>query len=331
MSRAARNSARGALAAGLLAALSVSPARAGQVRVSVGSPPNSFSTYAVNINRGDHVVWVWISGSHTVTNWTLPADSVNLEFDGTIFDSDPGGGHLGQGPTTRFSWKSDRTGVVPYVCVPHSPDMRGRVIISPLADPPTIAVSDFRLTEVQFNVPSGQDLIEIANLGSAEGNLGRYRLAIGGGSVEFNVTSFLVPSGGRVVVHLNVAGTNAYPNIYLPGVNLPDVGSVGLYVPSSLSAQNALTNANLMIDFVQWGAPAQPNETTAATAGFWTPGTSINGVAAGHSIEYCANATLDHGVSRWAEISLPNFGSNSDCSTPVLTETWGRLKVIYRW
>ena len=94
--------------------------QAGQVRVNVGSGGSFFTPYAVNINEGDHVVWVWLSGSHTVTSWTLPADSVNFSADGAIFDS--GGSPFGLS-NQRFAWKSDRTGHVPYVCVPHIVDV----------------------------------------------------------------------------------------------------------------------------------------------------------------------------------------------------------------
>lgn len=316
--------------------LAATAAHAGEVRVDVGGSGLSFIPYAVNINQGDHVVWVWKASGHTVTNWNLPADSNVVNYDGTVFDSDPGGLHFGQTNSTRFSWKSDRTGTVTYVCVPHVPDMSGRVIISPLTVPPTIAVADFRLTEVQFNVPGGQDLIEIANLGGAAGNLGHYRIALTGSGTGTDITGlgndFVVPAGGRVVIHLNVSGANTAPtDLYLPGITLPDAaGSIALYVPSALSFQNSVSNKDLMIDFVQWGAPAQANETTAAQAGFWGAGTSLNGVAAGHSIEYCASATLEHGASKWAEIAIPNFGSNGDCTTPVAAESWGRLKIIYR-
>ena len=205
--------------------------------------------------------------------------------------------------------------------------------------PPRIPVADFRLTEVQFNVPGGQDLIEIANLGGATGNLGHYRIALIGSGTGSDITGitaagndFLVPAGGRVIIHLNASGTNTAPaNIFLPGISLSDAaGSVALYVPSALSFQNSVSNQNLMIDFVQWRAPGQANETTAAVAGFWGAGTSINGVAAGHSIEYCANPTLDHGSNHWAEIAIPNFGGNGDCSTPIAGESWGKLKIIYR-
>jgi plastocyanin len=315
-------------ALGLL--LAAGAAHAGEVRVNVGVSGLNFAPYKVNINQGDHVVWVWIAGSHNVASTAPPADSTNP--DGAIFDSDPGG--FGQNNTTRFSWKSDRLGHVPFACVVHSPDMNGHIFIVPLTSPPTNPVADFRLSEVQFNVPGGQDLIEIANLGAAAGDLRSYRIATSASGTGVTVvnTDFPVAAGARVTIHTGAAGANTSTDIFTPGIgNLNDAaGSIALYVPSTLSSQNALTIANLMIDFVQWGAPSQANESTAGTAGFWGAGTSLNGVAAGHSIEYCANPTLDHGSNHWAEVAVPNFGSNGNCSTPVASETWGRLKIIYR-
>jgi hypothetical protein len=218
--------------------------------------------------------------------------------------------------------------------------MAGRVVVHNTQ--PRIPVADFRITEVQFNVAGGQDLIEISNLGEATGNLAYFRIATTTALPLVLPTlpnpganDLLVPPGGRVVVHLNASSVNTATDLYIasfsPGTGLPDAnGSLALYVPSSQAPANASSNANLMIDFVQWGAAGQPNETTANIAGFWTAGTSINGVAAGHSIEYCANATLDHGVARWAEIATPTFGGNGDCATPTASDTWGRLKVLYR-
>jgi plastocyanin len=316
----------------MLLALAATGARAGEVRINVGQSGLAFTPYKVNINQGDHVVWVWIAGSHNVANWNPPADSISSNIDGTIFNSDPIG--FGQNNTTRFSWKSDHSGTVPFVCVVHIPDMSGRIFIVPLTSPPTNPVADFRLTEVQFNVSGGLDLIEIANLGAAAGDLRSYRIATSasGTGVPIVNTDFTLAAGARVTIHTGANGGNSATNIFTPAIgSLNDAaGSVALYVPSTLSPQNALTNKDLLIDFVQWGAPGQANETTAAQAGFWGAGTSINGVAAGHSIEYCASATLEHGSNHWAEIAIPNFGGNDDCSTPIAGESWGKLKIIYR-
>jgi plastocyanin len=314
----------------LLATLGVMPARPGQVRVNAGSGL-FFSPKIVNVNLGDHVVWVWAGGAnHTVTS----GDSDTVTPDGIFGFGFPALSNF------RYSWKSTQTGNLGYFCEPHAPNMAGRVVVHAAASP--VDVSDFRITEAQFNLPSGQDLIEIANLGKAAGNLGQYRIAAAVGTPTVlpgpsaTPNDILVPAGGRVVIHLNVTAVNTSTDLYIPsfspGVGLPDAsGSLALYVPATSSVQStASSNGELMIDFVQWGAPGQANETTAAVAGFWGAGTSINGVAAGHSIEYCANPTLDHGSNHWAEVAVPNFGSNGNCSTPVASETWGRLKIIYR-
>ena len=322
-----------ALATALIAALAAGPAHGGQVRVAVGSGGNNFVPYAVNANIGDHIYWIWVAGSHTVTNWTLPADSNGFSFNGTIFDSDAGGPHFGQGTNTRFTWKTERLGHVPYVCVPHIPDMSGRVIISDPNVSPKIPVADFRITEVMYNAAGGADLIEITNYGAAAGDLGRFRIAASnvGTGAEIGVNSFPVPAGGRVIVH-RTAGVNNATNLYnVPFGDLGDAaGSVALYVPHTLAPGNALTNVNMIVDFVQWGAGGQGVEATAVTAGLWGSGTFIPTMAAGHSIEYCANTELTHGVDRWAEIAVPTFGGNGDCSTPALSSSWGRLKIMYR-
>ncbi len=328
--------------------LAASPARAGQVRVDVSTTGGAqvITPYVVNVNLGDHVVWVWKSNGHTVTNWSVPVDSMNLNFDGTVFDSDPNRSFTGQPSSTRFSWKSSQVGHVPYVCVPHLPDMSARVIVTDPDVSPRIDVADFRLSEVQYNVAGGLDLIEITNYGAASGDLGRFRIAITSGSSTELVgpagapTNIIVPSGGRVVVHLNTTGTNSNTDVFIAsfggvGVGLPSPsGALALYVPNTVTtgtpAGNSLSNAAMIIDFVQWGAGAQANEATAVSATFWGSGTFVPTVAANHAIEYCPDGAIGHGMIRWAEVATPNFGSDGGCATPVHAESWGRLKLIYR-
>jgi hypothetical protein len=192
-----------------------------------------------------------------------------------------------------------------------------------------IQVSDFRLTELQFNVPGGQDLIEIANLGDVTGNLGRYRISVAAGTaVELPLNDILVPPGGRVVIHANATGANTATDVYLPTMpDLPTTGSAALYVANTRNTN--LADATQLIDFVQWGAGGQANEATAVTANFWNTGDAITGVDAGHSIEFCGTSG-DYGSGNWNEVTTPNFGTNGNCATPTVRSTWGRLKTLYR-
>lgn len=303
------------LLAALCLVLSASPVRAGQARINANGM--TFGPVNASVNLGDHAVWVWTSGSHTVTSGTDGSTGGSGTFNS-------GGGLLGVS-NARFSWKSTELGSIPYYCVPHfSSGMTGTLTVAASGVP----VSDFRITEVQFNVPGGQDLIEIANLGGASGDLGRYRLAIGGTTVELALNSIPVGLGARMVIHANAAGTNTATDFYLPTLgDLPANGSLALYVPNTITP--AVTVANMMIDFVQWGAGGQANEATAVTALLWQAGDAITGVDDGHSIEFCGTGG-EYGAARWSEVTTPNLGGNGNCATPTIRSTWGRLKTLYR-
>jgi plastocyanin len=295
-------------------------AQAGQVRVTVGNGSQNFAPRAVNANVGDQIVWVWATGGHSCTS----GDSSTVTPDGHWDSGLLAGSGLG------FGWKVP-AGLTTYryYCTPHAPAMAGRVIVNGSS----IAVSDFRITEVQFNEAAGHDLIEITNLGDAAGDLARYRLAVANGaSVALPLLNFVpVAPGGTITVHTNQAGTNTATDLFAPTLgNLGDAsGAIALYVPGP-TLTFGLTNVDQLVDYVAWGASNGPNETVADGAGFWNAGEFVPAVAAGHSIEFCGT-TGQHGAARWYDNGTPNFsGAAENCATPVRTSSWGRIKTLYR-
>lgn len=302
------------VAAGLLLA---GAASAKQIRVNVSN--FAYSPTTVTINVGDHVVWVWTGGTHNVVS----GDGVNIVPDG-LFAS----GNVVAAPAA-FSWKSVSPASNGYYCEAHAPSMTGTVNV--VASGAT-GLSDFRITEVQFNAAGNLDLIEIANLGASSGNLGRYRLAVAGFATQTlqvgSSPDLVVPAAGHVVIHCNTTGTNTATNLFLPAItDLPASGSIGLYVPNT--NQTSLALASQIIDYVQWGAGGQANEATAVSAGLWASNAAVTGVAAGHSIEFCGQPG-QYGVAEWHEISTPTFGSDGNCATPTFSTTWGRIKTLHR-
>jgi plastocyanin len=291
------------------------PAGAGQVRISASG--TSFVNDSPTLNIGDQVVWVWTAGSHTVTSGTNGSTTGDGRFNS-------GGGLLGLS-NARFTWKSNLLGNIDYYCIPHfSLAMTG--VLHVVAS--GALVSDFRITEVQFNVPGGQDLIEIANLGDIAGNLGRYRLAIGASGIEIPFNDVVVAPGARVVIHANASGTTTATDVFVPLLpDLPATGSLALYVPNTVVV--SLADPNQIIDFVQWGAGGQANEATAQSASLWQAGDALTGVDDGHSIEFCGNRG-EYGFARWSEVTNPNLGVAGNCATPTVRSTWGRLKTLYR-
>ena len=309
------------LAASLLALTVASPAAARQIRVNVGTPSLQFSLRTANVNPGDHVVWIWTvaSPSHTVTN----GDSAT-QTPGGLFDS----GLMNLTGNGAFAWKAPSANTFLYYCQPHAPDMAGRVIANAT---PGLPLSDFRVTEVRFGGDATTDLIEITNLGPGAGDLGRYRIAVNGVDHAVTPTSYPVLAGGQVVVHAT-AGTNTATDLFLPAIgDLPNtIGTLALYVPNT-KAGTSLNDATQMIDFVEWGAAGGALEGVAVTNVFWTGGQSIDNVngAAGHSVSFCGIAG-EYGLAHWGEISVPNFGTGINCSTPTRSSAWGRIKALYR-
>jgi len=307
-----------------LAALALATAaHAGQVRINIAN--FSFTPRASNLNQGDHAVWIWTGGGHTCTS----GDSLVPTPDGK-FSAGSASTFL-SGAT--FSWKSDFSGTQKFFCFPHAPDMAGRLIIAGSG----VAVSDFRMTKVQFGNTSGLDFVEIANIGLAAGDLGMYRLRVSGTSTitlkKAAGTTISVPSGGRVVIYINRAGTTSDTAVYVPTVAaLPTTGSLALYVPNTV--KTALTGADgvdNIIDYVAWGAGGQENEPTAVSAGFWSANAAIQNVAPGHTIAFCGAQSGQYGVNNWSEITVANFGTApADCTTPTFRTSWGRIKSLYR-
>jgi len=309
------------LVAALALAATFAPSRAGEVRVNITGTTltGSFSPRTINCNAGDHVVFVWSSGEHTSTSGdssTGTADTPN-HWDTPIM--------ITTGTNTpAFSWHSTVPEVVPFFCALHAPPMAGHVFVGS-----GIAVADFRLSEVQYNEASGFDKIEITNLGTVLGDLGRYRIAAGATAVGIAVTNVPLSPGATLTIHTNESGTNTSTDMYLPAIGPLGgaAGSVALYAPNTVNT--ALTDPTQVIDFVEWGSGGQVNEATAVAASVWTAGVAAPLVAVGHSIEFCGSAAQHAGA--WFE-STPSFsGAPGNCGvTPARATTWGRIKTLYR-
>ena len=309
------------LAALIPAALPLPVAHAGQVRISL-TAQFQFVPNTVTINQGDRVVWVWLASGHDCVSGNGDTGTPDGVFSsGTLQTVSP---TLG----TAFTFKFASPGTQGFFCEAHWPDMQGTVTIVPSG----AAVSDFRITEVQYTAAGGLDRIEITNLGTAAGDLGRYRISVGTNTQQVvPLNSVPVPVGGRVTIRTHESGSSTATTLFMPGLgDLPAPnGSVSLFAPQAQNnALGALSSA-LIVDFVQYGAPTQPNSATATAGGVWPAGTFVAGLNdPSFDIAFCGNST-DRGTGFWA-VGHANFGSQPPCATPAATTTWGRVKILYR-
>ncbi len=307
------------LAIAILLLAPTARAHAGQVRIDMSG--FAFTPNAVSLNQGDHVTWIWLNAGHSTTS---------------------GSGGVANGiwnsasqlsATAAYTWKSDRTGTLPFFCIPHvSFGMTGTLSVGATG----AAVANLRITEVHYTAAAGADRIQISNLGTAAGDLARYRLTTAATTGATTTTTFgsannlPVPAGASVTVHWGASGTNTATDLFVPGVaDLGNAGSLGLYAPNTVVA--GFDQPTQIVDYVEWGGSGQANEATAAnaTAGLWTSGEAVVGsTSAAHSISFCGTGT-QHGAAQW-DVSTPNFGTTPICTTPSLRTSWGRIKSLYR-
>ena len=283
-------------------------AAAGQVFVNVQS--NFFTSGTVaTLNTGDHVIWHWLAGGHTVTSGNPSTGTKSGRFDSNL-----SGGTRSLG--TLFSWKTSGTSPVSYFCQLHRPGMQGSIVFPMVGT----AEADFRITEVRFDGVS-LNFVEIANLGDDVGDLAGFRLVINGSATT--LTSQVLNPGERVT----------FPN---PSGLAPS-GSAALYAPETIASNSdpgpSLSDATMMIDYVEWGAAGnQPLESVAAATTspvLWTASEFAPQAAAGHSIVFCG-VRFQHGAGFWNETKFPTPAAVNDCVNPTLPSTWGRIKTLYR-
>ena len=174
--------------------------------------------------------------------------------------------------------------------------------------------------EIQYN--GTKDLIEIYNAGDQPADLNEYWLCLGPGA--YQKIGDLTPESGNVVIPSK--------GFLVVSYNLPnDKGGLGLY------STNEFTNANAIVDFVQYGAAGSARENVAATAGIWTAGEFVPTVKSGdNSIIFDGEG---NGVENWAETTEVTFGAENvlmmpkdDVRSVVLNEVnYGENKLIELW
>lgn len=153
--------------------------------------------------------------------------------------------------------------------------------------------------EVQYG---NRDLVELYNNGEVVVDLSSYWLCLGPGS--YVQIGTITPESGNVQVQPGEF-------VVLPYTMPNDEGGLGLY------SMNQFTNADALMDFVQWGAAGSARENIAVEAGIWTAGDFVPTVRLeSYSIEFDGegNASGD-----WSEEVNPSLGAANDVVAPTTT------------
>ncbi|KPM31850.1 Hypothetical protein I595_2350 [Croceitalea dokdonensis DOKDO 023] len=149
------------------------------------------------------------------------------------------------------------------------------------------------INEVQYG---NLNYIELYNNGDTGIDLSNYWLCLGPG--QYAQIGNLSPKSGDI----NLESGNY---VVLP-MNMPDTqGGLGLY------STNQFTNAEAIVDFVQWGAAGSARENVAVEAGIWTTGDFVPTVGLSASMEYDGEGDA---ATDWAPEAIPSLGEPNDAA-----------------
>lgn len=153
------------------------------------------------------------------------------------------------------------------------------------------AMSSIVINEVQYG---SKDLVELYNNGDVAVDLDQYWLCLGPG--RYSQIGGLTPESGEIILE-----PGAF--LVLPFA-MGDSEGLGLY------SNNSFTNADAIVDFVQWGEAGSARESVAVEAGIWTAGDYVPNVRLdSYSIEYDGEGDA---ASDWMEEVNPSLGEAND-------------------
>jgi len=141
----------------------------------------------------------------------------------------------------------------------------------------------------------------------------------------YTFKSFILLAKSYVVVHINATGTDTQSDLYAGKGNMSNTSGVFALFDSTSHSSSTL------VDYFEYGAGGQTNESKAVSAGIWTAGDSVPDVEEGHSIEYdgSGDSSSDYfdqshptpGGDNSLSVSLSSFTAASQGNGIILTWT----------
>src|SRR5262245_53374572 len=180
---------------------------------------------------------------------------------------------------------------------------------------PASLEAEVLITEVLFDPPgvdTGQQLVEVSNLGDAPAEIGGYWLSFKPAAWQFP-TPLAIPARGVITVHLNRAGARSGNNYYTGTAgmrNLRREDSLALF------SLNLFTDKTKLLDYVEWGSSGQAAEDVAVEAQKWSSGETVSLTAFREGASIARQSSLASSAA-WCPDGTPSLGKpNETCSTP---------------
>jgi len=162
------------------------------------------------------------------------------------------------------------------------------------------------LNEVLFRPASGEQLVEITNLGDTAVNMSGFQLVSSKGSSSYAFPKGTVlEAGSFLVIHIGVAGEDSRGELYAQDLTAlgTEAGELALY------RNDKLDDPISLVDYVQWGAAGGSLEELAVKARQWQQGEFVDTskLEGGQSIAYDGKGDR---ASDWF-VSTPTMGQRN--------------------
>lgn len=163
---------------------------------------------------------------------------------------------------------------------------------------PFITKGAIVINEVLYDpdgVDSSKEYIRLYNNGTEAVDLTNWDLDPSS-APYYTFPSFTLSAQSFVTIHINTSGTNTNTDLYDgESTNMSNTkGPVALF-------NNTAHSQSTIIDYIEYGAGGQTNESKAVSAGIWTAGNFIPDVEAGKSIKLKTDGVDNNSSSDWME------------------------------
>ncbi len=160
-----------------------------------------------------------------------------------------------------------------------------------------------------YGTDTGLEYIRLYNNGSEAADLTGWDLDPSS-APYFTFPSFTLNAQSFVNIHINTSGTNTDTDLYAGD-------STGMHNdrgPIAFFNSTAHSTANL-VDYIEYGAGGQTNESRAVSAEIWTAGDFISDVDAGYAIKLKTDGQDNNSSSDW-EQTTPSIGQGDEPDEP---------------
>ena len=166
------------------------------------------------------------------------------------------------------------------------------------------------INEIFYNpigTDTGLEWIELYNPNSTPVDLSEWNLDPSSASY-YTFPTFTLSPDSYVIIHINSNSENTITDLYVyPSSNMSNTaGPIALFNSSERVTNN-------LIDYMEYGAGGQTNESKAVSAGLWTAGEYTPNANEGKSLAYKGSG---NGATNWQESDPTPGAANSQSTSP---------------